>query len=98
MGDTLKSNLVSYGPISIACDASEWSSYSSGVFSSSSCSSSAFKLDHAIQLVGYNSDASTPYWIVRHSWDTTWGNDGYIYLAMGDNTCGLANAAAMVHL
>jgi cysteine peptidase B len=96
--DTLKSNLVSYGPISIACDASEWSSYTSGVFSSSSCSSSAWKLDHAIQLVGYNAEASTPYWIVRNSWDTNWGQDGYIYLEMGVNACGIADKAAMVSL
>merc|ERR1711988_532600 len=96
--DTLKSNLVSYGPISIACDASEWSSYTGGVMTSSSCSSSSYQLDHAIQLVGYNADASTPYWIVRNSWDTTWGEDGYIYLAMGSNTCGLANEAYMVTL
>lgn len=96
--DTLKNNLVSYGPISIACDASEWSSYTGGVLTSSSCSSSAWKLDHAIQLVGYNEDASTPYWIVRNSWDTTWGVDGYIYLEMGANTCGIADKPAMVYL
>jgi C1A family cysteine protease len=96
--DTLKNNLVSYGPISVACDASEWSSYSGGVMTSSSCSSSGRKLDHAIQVVGYNEDASTPYWIVRNSWDTTWGEDGYIYLKMGDNTCGIADAAWMVTL
>ena len=96
--DTLKNNLVSYGPISIACDASEWSSYSGGVMTSSSCSSSGLRLDHAIQVVGYNEDASTPYWIVRNSWDTTWGEDGYIYLKMGDNTCGIADAAWMVTL
>ena len=96
--DTLKANLVSYGPISIAADASEWSSYTGGVLTSSSCSSSGFKLDHAIQLVGYNEDASTPYWIVRNSWDTTWGEDGYIYLEMGSNTCGMADMAYMVTL
>lgn len=96
--DTLKDNLVSYGPISIAADASEWSSYTSGVFSTSDCSNSAYKLDHAIQLVGYNEDASTPYWIVRNSWDTTWGVDGFIYLEMGVNACGLADKAAMVQL
>merc|ERR1719453_707818 len=78
--------------------ASDWSSYTGGVMTSSSCSSSSMQLDHAIQLVGYNADASTPYWIVRNSWDTTWGNDGYIYLAMGENTCGLADKAAMVTL
>jgi len=96
--DTLKNNLVSYGPISIAADASTWSSYTGGVMTSSSCSSSAFKLDHAIQLVGYNEDADTPYWIVRNSWDTTWGVDGYIYLEMGTNTCGLADKPAYVSL
>jgi len=96
--DTLKANLVEYGPISIACDASAWSSYTGGVLTSSSCSSSSLKLDHAIQLVGYNADASTPYWIVRNSWGSSWGEDGYIYLEMDTNTCGLADKAAMVYL
>merc|ERR1711908_188431 len=53
-----------------------------GVLTSSSCASSSLKLDHAIQLVGYNADASTPYWIVRNSWGSSWGEDGYIYLEM----------------
>jgi C1A family cysteine protease len=95
---TLQANLVEYGPISIACDASAWSSYTGGVLTSSSCSSSSFKLDHAIQLVGYNTDASTPYWIVRNSWGSTWGEDGYIYLEMNQNTCGVADKPAMVYL
>ena len=29
--------------------------------------------------------------IVRNSWASTWGEDGYIYLEMAKNTCGLAN-------
>lgn len=98
--DTLKDNLVSYGPISIACDASDWSSYTSGVLTSDSCSSSSLKLDHAIQVVGYTTGDSAlgDYWIVRNSWGTDWGYDGYIYLAMDENTCGIADKAAMVYL
>merc|ERR1712023_192336 len=96
--DTLKANLASYGPVSIACDASEWSSYTGGILTSSSCKSSSLKLDHAIQLVGYNEDGDTPYWIVCNSWTTSWGEDGYIYLKMGENTCGIADKAAMVTL
>ena len=96
--DMLKANLASYGPISIACDASEWSSYAGGVFTSASCKSSSLRLDHAIQLIGYNEDGDTPYWIVRNSWDTTWGEEGMIYLKMGENTCGVADKAAMVTL
>lgn len=96
--ETLKKNLVSYGPISIACDASQWSSYTGGVLTKASCASSDTKLDHALQLVGYNEDADVPYWIVRNSWNSDWGLDGYIYLAMGDNTCGIADKAALVKL
>ena len=96
--ETLKDNLVSYGPISIAVDASQFNSYTGGVVTSASCSSSAFKLDHAIQIVGYNAEASVPYWIVRNSWDTAWGIDGYIHLKMGENTCGIADKAAMVQM
>ena len=57
--DMLKANLASYGPISIACDAAEWSSYAGGVFTSASCKSSSLRLDHAIQLIGYNEDGDT---------------------------------------
>jgi hypothetical protein len=52
----------------------------------------------AVQLVGYNEDAPVPYWIVRNSWGDQWGNDGYIYLEMGKNTCGLADEASIVQL
>ncbi|KAJ1447751.1 hypothetical protein M885DRAFT_541627 [Pelagophyceae sp. CCMP2097] len=95
---TLKANLVSFGPASVACDASQWSAYTGGVLTSNSCANSGLKLDHAIQLVGYNETAPVPYWIVRNSWNTDWGNDGYIYLAMGGNTCGVADKAAQVEI
>ncbi len=39
-------------------------------------------LDHCVQLVGYDTTTSTPYWIVRNSWNTSWGINGYIYLEM----------------
>lgn len=97
--DLLKRNLASYGPIAIACDAEPWKTYVGGVVTNATCTkSSARKLDHAIQLVGYNEDAETPYWIVRNSWADTWGEDGYIYLKMGENTCGIADKPAFVYL
>ena len=90
--------LKQYGPISIAVDASQWSSYAGNgkVMTSSSCSKSPRSMDHAVQLVGYNADAETPYWIVRNSWTTDWGNDGFIFLKMGENPCGVINVPAII--
>jgi hypothetical protein len=44
--DFLKSNLVSYGPVSIAVDASSWSSYTGGVLTPETCKSSRRRQDH----------------------------------------------------
>ncbi|KAL4431842.1 hypothetical protein ABPG74_015282 [Tetrahymena malaccensis] len=79
-------------PISIVVDASQWNSYASGVFPQSKCSSDPNAADHAVLLVGYNSDGT---WKVRNSWGTSWGQKGYITLAAG-NTCGLENYAIQV--
>jgi len=54
-------------------------------------------LDHCVQAVGYDlTDSSNPFWIVRNSWGTDWGENGYIRLQYGDNTCGLTNEATYV--
>ena len=31
------------------------------------------------------------YWIVRNQWGSSWGMNGYAYVAMGANTCGILN-------
>jgi len=51
--------------------------------------------DHCVMLAGYNKTAPTPYWIVRNSWASTFGEEGYIYLEMAKNTCGLADDATI---
>ena len=43
-----------------------------------------------VQLVGYGTDSKDgDYWIVRNSWGTKWGEDGYIRLKRESETkCG----------
>jgi C1A family cysteine protease len=93
--DTLAANLASTGPVSICVYAESWQDYSSGVLKSD-CPSAYDQLDHCVQLVGYDKTGSTPYWIVRNSWNTNWGLDGYIHIAMGSNLCGVADEATIV--
>merc|ERR1711865_62733 len=93
--DGLKASLAKNGPLSICVNAESWNSYNGGV-STGSCSGAYNKLDHCVQLVGYDTTAATPYWIVKNSWGTSWGEDGHIWLEMGKNACGIADEAMYV--
>merc|ERR1711920_721008 len=81
--DALAAALAAKGPISICVHGggNGWQVYKKGVFSKK-CSGAAAELDHCVQLVGYDKSGPTPYWIVRNSWNTDWGIDGYMHLKM----------------
>jgi len=85
---TMRDNLASWAPLSICVDARYWQDYQSGILTEWQCDDIP-ALDHCVQAVGYNTTAPMPYWIVRNSWGTDWGEDGYIRLQYGTNTCGL---------
>merc|ERR1719191_1878328 len=83
-------------PVSVCVNAGAWNAYTGGVMTSAACGSmAAFEQDHCVMAAGFNSTAATPYWIVRNSWASTWGEEGYIYLEMAKNTCGLADDATI---
>jgi C1A family cysteine protease len=93
--DTMVANVASSGPASICVNAEKWQLYNKGVMTGKHCGShKEADLDHCVQVVGYNgysSDEKSDYWIVRNSWETDWGEDGYIYVELGTNACGIAN-------
>jgi len=97
--EKLAKAVASIGPLSVAVNAKVWQQYTGGVMSFEGCGSTRMKdLDHAVQLVGFNRKAEKPYWIIRNTWSTNWGQKGFIYLEYGKNTCGIANLATYPEL
>ena len=92
--------LATVGPVSVALDASrQWQTYAGGVLAPrkwlGGCSSDPSKADHGVAVVGYGTDpTSGDYWIVRNSWGSAWGENGYVRLKRGVNACGVANFAS----
>lgn len=85
---------VAIGPVSIAIEADTrtFQMYTGGVITSDACGT---KLDHGVLIVGYGTDAKTPFWLVKNSWGSSWGEDGYVKIERSSSendpgVCGIA--------
>jgi KDEL-tailed cysteine endopeptidase len=88
----LKTALVNQ-PVSIAIEADQnvFQLYSTGVIKKK-CGAN---LDHAVLAVGYTTINGDEAFIVKNSWGTDWGNQGYVYISTdgkannGNGVCGI---------
>jgi hypothetical protein len=65
------------------CINDEFIDYEGGVFTGPSCSD----LNHSVNLMGW-SDEDGGYWIMRNSWGSDWGEDGYMRIGYGVSAVG----------
>eukprot|EP01099_Mayorella_cantabrigiensis_P008815 TRINITY_DN866_c0_g1_i6.p1 TRINITY_DN866_c0_g1~~TRINITY_DN866_c0_g1_i6.p1 ORF type:complete len:159 (+),score=38.89 TRINITY_DN866_c0_g1_i6:153-629(+) len=93
----LKEALATVGPVAIAIDAAHLSFrfYAEGVYYEPECKNGEDDLDHEVLAVGYGTTSSgEDYWIVKNSWSTHWGDEGYVLMARNrGNNCGVATDA-----
>lgn len=85
---------VAQQPVSVLIEADTdiFRFYKSGVLNNSGCGNF---LDHAVLAVGYGTEEGKAYWLVKNSWNVSWGDHGYVKLARTDSTasageCGIA--------
>lgn len=84
---------VARTPVSVAieADTAYFQSYSSGVITDAKCGTS---LDHGVLVVGYGTENSIDYWLVKNSWSDSWGEEGYVKIGRSNDKsagiCGIA--------
>jgi len=89
----MKAEILARGPISCAIAVTEElvAFTGKGVFKDMSGTT---ELDHAIQVAGWGTDGSDEYWVIRNSWGTYWGDEGWFKLAMAPgHNLGIADCA-----
>jgi C1A family cysteine protease len=91
-GEYQQLSSASGGPVSVCVDASSWQNYNGGVLTS--CTNN---VDHCVQLTGYyNYNSDNAYWNVRNSWGADWGENGYIWIQIGQDLCSIGDYATIV--
>ena len=70
-------------------DANTWDDYQSGIFDN--CKNDKDVFNHGVLLIGMTSE----YWIIKNSFGTKWGENGFMRLAMGD-TCNICDDGILI--
>ena len=91
--DVIRQDLMTNGPVQVAFEVyQDFIAYKTGVYHHVSGSLLG---GHAVELVGWGVDSASnmPYWLIKNSWDTTWGDNGYFKILRGKNECGIESDA-----
>jgi len=79
--------LLAKGPLAVVTNGGSWAfqNYAGGLFNAA-----CYNIDHAVILAGYGVSGTSQYWLVRNSWGSTWGEQGYIRIVINpsnNNSC-----------
>ena len=85
--DQIKNAIYTYGPVGAGvCSAAAWFDYKGGIYTADDSAHCNWGVNHMINLVGWNDDEG--YWILRNTWGSKWGMNGYMYMKYGISRIG----------
>ena len=89
--EDIKQAIVDYGPVATSVRVNdEFLAYTGGIFNA--CTSEP-PVNHAVLLVGWDDSLGADgCWIVRNSWNSGWGDAGYMYAEYGCSFLGYGTA------
>ena len=104
--DSMATILLKNGPLSIGINANGMEYYEFGITGCETISGEEYceagsistttpcdptYLDHGVLAVAYGVQNGTDYWVIKNSWGSDWGEDGYYRIERGSDHCGVAN-------
>lgn len=98
----MKLELVRNGPVAVSFEVyPDFHQYRGGVYHHTGLRDGYnpfFITNHVVLITGYGTDGHTgeKYWIVKNSWGTSWGEDGFFRIRRGTNECGIESIAVSV--
>ncbi|RYY52143.1 MAG: hypothetical protein EOO05_22295, partial [Chitinophagaceae bacterium] len=83
----IKNALCKYGVIAASVYVTPlFQNYASGVFYEFANNTADPVSNHAIDIVGWDDDKGA--WLIKNSWGTDWGEDGYMWIKYNSNNIG----------
>jgi len=83
----MMAEIAARGPIACVISVTDaLIAYTGGIFNDTT---GLIEPDHVISVVGWGEDNGVPFWIIRNSWGTFWGETGWFRLIRGTNNLGI---------